>query len=859
MVTSPNPVFKHQAGSEQRRAIVRNQKALNGIDYIELAKDRKTLLVYFIHNLPGQEGGVPRNSPSLNEENVVITGGVSIKDISATSVSSFANVLTVRVNTTGDNFSSYRLSLVDSTDKSKQPQGFDPQLSVVEFSFRADSFSEFDCQPVVESNQERTTAPIIDYLAKDYASFRQLMLDRMTVTIPQWQERNPSDIGVMLVELLAYAADRLSYFQDAVATEAYLGTARRRVSIRRHARLLDYPMHDGCNARAWLTMEANDQGNGQKLLGPNMSENRPGTRFYTRVAPLPEQFTFDDYPALVSSGVQIFETMHDITLYKSHNKINIYTWDAQRYYLKAGTTKATLENKNLNLKAGDVLVFEEVKGIDTGLAIDADTDHRHVVRLTKVTKNTDPLHNNKELLEIEWAVADALPFALYVATIIDDKPVANISVARGNVVLVDHGCTVQEQLPEVPEKGRYRPLLQFGPLTQQTYVQNRKHPFDAKAPASEALNQDMRYVLPQIWLQEIAEIGKRRLSLTQMRQLSVLSTSSPASSPLPTSPLPGSYSLGKRWRSQRDLLNSDGFAREFVVETEDDGRVYLRFGDGVLGKKPEPQTQFLVTYRIGNGSVGNVAAEAINQIDRNSLQLRNWVDNVRNPLPARGGVEPEDIEQVRLYAPQAFRIQKRAVTEEDYATIAQRFPGVRKAVATRRWTGSWYTIFITVDREGGQQLEDFEEFKNKLAIFLESFRLVGQDIIIEGPIFVPLDIEMTVQVAPDYFSSQVKEELLNVFSNRVLRNGQLGFFHPDNFTFKQSVFLSQVIATAMKVTGVVSVNVNKFQRWNQENIISEEEIKAGEITIGRLEIALLENDPNTPSQGRIEFVMAGGL
>ena len=70
--------------------------------------------------------------------------------------------------------------------------------------------------------------------------------------MPAWQERSPADIGIALVELLAYAGDQLSYYQDAVATEAYLGTARRRVSVRRHARLLDYPMHDGCNARAWV-------------------------------------------------------------------------------------------------------------------------------------------------------------------------------------------------------------------------------------------------------------------------------------------------------------------------------------------------------------------------------------------------------------------------------------------------------------------------------------------------------------------------------------------------------------------------------------------------------------------------------
>ena len=48
------------------------------------------------------------------------------------------------------------------------------------------------------------------------------MLDRMAVLAPDWSERNPADLGVALVELLAYVGDSLSYQQDAVATEAYL-------------------------------------------------------------------------------------------------------------------------------------------------------------------------------------------------------------------------------------------------------------------------------------------------------------------------------------------------------------------------------------------------------------------------------------------------------------------------------------------------------------------------------------------------------------------------------------------------------------------------------------------------------------
>ena len=51
------------------------------------------------------------------------------------------------------------------------------------------------------------------------------------------------------------SATALSYKQDAVATEAYLQTARSRISLRRHALLVDYHVHDGCNARTWMQLQ----------------------------------------------------------------------------------------------------------------------------------------------------------------------------------------------------------------------------------------------------------------------------------------------------------------------------------------------------------------------------------------------------------------------------------------------------------------------------------------------------------------------------------------------------------------------------------------------------------------------------
>ncbi len=76
--------------------------------------------------------------------------------------------------------------------------------------------------------------------------------------------------------------------------------------------------------------------------------------------------------------------MEAIPLFEAHNKIHFYTWGDERCCLPKGATHATLRGALLNLKAGDVLIFEEVIGPRTGRAEDADPAHRCAVRLTHV-------------------------------------------------------------------------------------------------------------------------------------------------------------------------------------------------------------------------------------------------------------------------------------------------------------------------------------------------------------------------------------------------------------------------------------------------------------------------------------------
>jgi hypothetical protein len=185
--------------------------------------------------------------------------------------------------------------------------------------------------------------------------------------------------------------------------------------------------------------------------------------------------------------------------------------------------------------------------------------------------------------------------------------------------------------------------------------------------------------------------------------------------------------------------------------------------------------------------------------------------------------------------------------------MAQKHPQVQRAAATLRWAASWYTVFLTVDRIGGRAVDD--TFEDELRQHLEPYRMAGHDLEIDGPRYVPLEIEMLVCVMPNYFRSDVLANLRSVFGSGTLADGSPGFFHPDNFSFGQGVYLSQLFAAAQKIAGVRHVDIIKFQRTSRP---SQAALDEGVLEIGRLEIARLDNDPNFPDRGVLTFTMKGG-
>jgi hypothetical protein len=829
---------------------------VNGIDFLEVldtpaqpaGERQRILFVHFLHD-PGGLG--------IEAGNVAVVGGERIRDPRVLSAvvgvdarsGSTDPVLTVEVANAGD-FSPYTLEL-RPTDTSGLP-GLDPVLRSVEFSFKVNCDTGFDpLQPREPCAPEPVAEPALDYLARDYLSLRQMVLDRMAVLVPDWQERNAADLGVALLELLAYVGDLVAYRQDAVATEAYLDTCRQRTSARRHARLVDYAMHDGCNARAWIHVRLADDSPPFEL---------GAATFYAAVSALPPVIRPGSREEVGArdSGAEAFELLSPLRLTPEHNEIRFYTWGARECCLPKGAVRATLRGALPDLRPGMVLIFQEVRSPRTGDPDDADLGHRHAVLLTEVTHASDPVgarfgappaQGAVPVTEVRWADADALPFPVcvsaetaeeYGAAFVDD-----VSVALGNVVLADHGSVVAEDLGVVPHdtlrqvravaadetdrcrpdrttlaRARFRPRLGHGPLTQAAPYD----PDDPPASATEAMRFRAADAVPAITLADGS-----------------------------TEP----------WEPRLDLLSSRTLDKHFVVEVEADGRGHVRFGDGTHGARPGAGDRFTARYRVGNGRAGNVGAEALAHV----LTGEDGIASITNPLAAHGGVEPETIDEVLTAAPVAFRPQTlagqpgrpdgatlgRAVTPADYAAVTETHPAVQRAAATFRWTGSWRTVSVTVDPLGGGPVD--AGLERALADHVEMFRLAGHDVEIEPPRAVALMIAMTVDVAPGYFASAIRAALLDIFSSRVLPDGRRGLFHPDNLTFGQTVYLSPLYAAAQALDGVRSVDITTFERRDRPG---GDAVAQGRLKLGRLEIPRLDNDPSAPERGVLSLTMAGG-
>ncbi len=538
-------------------------------------------------------------------------------------------------------------------------------------------------------------------------------------------------------------------------------------------------------------------------------------------------------------------------------------------------------------------MLEEVLGPKTGAAPDADPTHRQAVRLTSVTPDVDPLYDadrgGRPVLRIAWCAEDALTFPLCLSAVMpapDCDCREGISVARGNVILVDQGQTLPpESLGTVPTDsssascatdcapatvtltaGRFRPTLGQTPLT---FAQ----PLPDCVCAAPAAIQDPCQALPEITLTSVVEGPGCPVSTT--------------------------------WTPAYDLLESGPDDARFVVEMDDAGVAHLRFGDGDEGRQPQAGAAVSARYRIGNGPAGNVGPEAICYVIFRETDEGTGALTPRNPLPATGGTAPEAVADVRMIAPYAFRdVLERAVTADDYTTLARDnerrlaerpkpsrptpppptlprqaqeeeppepmalpadlcvipFTPLQNARGTLCWNGSWYEARVALDPKGSESADP--ELLAEVDAYLARYGRIGYDLTVTGAAYAALDLGLSICVKPLYLRAQVLALLRQRLGAGVLPDGSLALFNPDRLTFGQAVYLSPIIAAAQTIPGVMEVQITRLDRLvpgRPPPAASPDSVPAtGMLPLTPGEIARLDQDPNHPENGRLTLLLRGG-
>jgi hypothetical protein len=828
-VTGPTP-----AGLPDRRLALLSRDAMfNGVDYAEAHPG--AIGIHFINRVRVkgtlEQGRPPVTLAASGAAPVPVVHPVD-EDADWSTDTSGRPVLRVRADLPGTP-ARYRLTVHSNR---LDPCLADAVITVVGAEDAADCGA---CAPETVGGLPDGPLIPVDYLAKDFTSFLTALSSFSAVRYPLWAERSEADFGVVLMELLSALADELSYLQDRVAAEAAIGTATQRLSLVRHARLVDYEPLPALAAGTVVQFDVAPGVPGGAALPDVIQVQALGG----------QAGTVDFAAGLVFAGTGLAGQGPRPALDARWNRYDQagrvprlvpYQWDPTATWLRRGATSMWVSGHGHGFYPGQQLL------IDTA-ATPGDSPAREIVRLTGSEERTDPVQGQPVTL-IRWA--DRLA---------DDHDLTRTELA-GNLLPAVHG-QVTEELFAIPGSGQ--------PPAVPAAIARRDH---SGSPAH------CLYTLagPLAWRARPVKDGgpARPQPALTLQELA-------AAGPTPGGPPPDGGRATWQWVSR--LIDAAGTARAFTVTPErysaaasadgltlvdyDGDGVTVRFGDGTFGRPPVPGTTFRARYLAGGGEIGNVAADTIVAVAPGD-PANGLVWRCTNPFAAAGGAEAETHAQIRDRAPQQAASGLLSLTgPADYEAAARLFSlagnapspvgadrpaWARQAAAAARWTGSWLTITTIADPLAPEPPATQLAALAHLAETLAARRLAGADSAVALARYHWLDLRITCAARPGHRPGDVAAAVLAGLSPRRDAGGGSGFFGRDKWTFGQPLAASALMAAVQSCPGVAGITRADYRRAHGPG-----EWRPLRATLGIApgEILRVDNDPGQPGHGLL-FVTA---
>lgn len=250
-----------------------------------------------------------------------------------------------------------------------------------------------------------------------------------------------------------------------------------------------------------------------------------------------------------------------------------------------------------------------------------------------------------------------------------------------------------------------------------------------------------------------------------------------------------------QWTYSSHLIDNGPLDHVFTIFTAPNNVMYIVFGDNVNGYVPPLGSPITATYVVGMGAQGNVGAGTIMQ----AMTAIPGVTAVTNPSAANGGADPESLASIQQAAPAALKALDRAVTVEDFATLALQTSKSVQWAAAIEMTYQLVNLYIAPTAGGPPS----STLVQQVLGYLAPRQMANTTVTPLPPTYVDVNITVEVVVFPNYGNITVQNAVVSALTN-LFAQSQTGF------GFRVSVGL--VYQTILAVPGVNYAFVTSMYR-----------------------------------------------
>jgi hypothetical protein len=267
---------------------------------------------------------------------------------------------------------------------------------------------------------------------------------------------------------------------------------------------------------------------------------------------------------------------------------------------------------------------------------------------------------------------------------------------------------------------------------------------------------------------------------------------------------------GIQW-TRVDFFTDSQPRREFRVEYDSNWQAFIIFGNNRAGLIPSPGSVIQASYRVGGGTIGNIVVGTLEHQEQASVPgfLTTITVNFVNYTTGKNGYDGDTIEDIRRKMPKYLRTQNRAVSGDDYKTLADQFATpyfgqVGKSTAVLRnhgCAGNIIDLYILSLNGVDGLVTPTDDLKIALKQELENKKMFTDFVCVRDGAVLTTDI--TVDVTLDKFYRKFELEMKAKILSRIT-----AFFSLNNWDFGQMLKSVDITKSLADIKEIQSVDVN---------------------------------------------------